>query len=73
MSRFLPVEQMFKGLQFDQEIVQYVRWYLSFKLRFRDLVAMMSERGFKMAHTTILQWVHRRAYGHGGHSLWMTR
>jgi len=51
MSRFVPVEELFKGRHFDQEIVVlYVRWYLSFKLSFRDLVTMMSERGLKMAH-----------------------
>ncbi len=60
MSRLVPVEEMFKGRYFDQEIVVLcVRWYLSFKLSFRDLVAMMSERDLKMAmaHTTILRWV----------------
>ena len=34
-----------------------VRWYLSFKLSYRDLVSMMSERGIGLAHTTILRWV----------------
>jgi len=34
-----------------------VRWYLSFKLSYRDLVAMMDERGIELAHTTILRWV----------------
>ncbi len=57
MSRFVPVEELFKGRHFDQEIVVLcVHWYLSFKLSFRDLVAMMSERGLRMAHTTILRW-----------------
>src|SRR5207247_10506655 len=32
-----------------------VRWYLSGMLSFRDLVAMMAERGVGMAHTTILE------------------
>jgi transposase-like protein len=34
-----------------------VRWYLSFKLSYRDLVTMMRERGIGLAHTTILRWV----------------
>ncbi len=56
--RFVPVEELFKGRHFDQEIVVLcVRWYLSFKLSFRDLVAMMRERGISLAHTTILRWV----------------
>ena len=32
-------------------------WYLSFKLSYRDLVAMMGERGIGLVHTTILRWV----------------
>jgi transposase-like protein len=43
---------------FDREIVVLcVRWYLSFKLSYRDLVAMMIERGIDLAHTTILRRV----------------
>src|SRR5215471_16228346 len=58
MSAFVPVEELFKGRHFDQEIVILcVRWYLSFKLSFRNLVAMMGERGIDLAHTTILRWV----------------
>jgi transposase-like protein len=58
MPQFVPTEELFKGRHFDQEIVVLcVRWYLSFKLSFRDLVAMMDERGVGLAHTTILRWV----------------
>ena len=58
MPPFVPVEQLFKGRHFDQEIVVLcVRWYLSFKLSYRDLVSMMGEGGITMAHTTILRWV----------------
>jgi transposase-like protein len=58
MQRFAPLEELFKGRHFDQEIVVLcVRWYLSFKLSYRDLVAMMAERGIDLAHTTILRWV----------------
>src|ERR1700690_2764552 len=58
MARFVPVEELFKGRHFDREIVVLcVRWYLSFKLSYRDLVAMMTERGIDLAHTTILRWV----------------
>ena len=46
VSRFVPVEELFAGRHFDAEIVVLcVRWYLSFKLSYRDLVSMMSERG----------------------------
>jgi len=38
-------------------VVLCVRWYLSFKLSYGDLVAMMGERGIGLVHTTILRWV----------------
>ena len=58
VSRFVPVEELFAGRHFDAEIVVLcVRWYLSFKLSYRDLVSMMSERGIRLANTTILRWV----------------
>ena len=41
---------LFKGRHFDQEIIILcVRWYLRFKLSFRDLVEMMAERGISLA------------------------
>jgi hypothetical protein len=58
IARFLPVEELFKGRHFGREIVVLcVRWYLSFKLSYRDLVGMMIERGIELAHTTIMRWV----------------
>jgi transposase-like protein len=58
MSRFVSVEELFRGRHFDQGIVILcVRWYLRFELSYRDLVAMMGERGIEIAHTTILRWV----------------
>jgi hypothetical protein len=49
VSRFVPVEELFAGRHFDAEIVVLcVRWYLSFKLSYRDLVSMMSERGIRL-------------------------
>jgi hypothetical protein len=52
MQQFAPLEELFKGRHFDQEIVVLcVRWYLSFKLSYRDLVAMMAERGIDLAQS----------------------
>jgi hypothetical protein len=46
MSRFVALDELSKGRDFDQEIVVLcVRWYLSFKLSYRDLVCRMNERG----------------------------
>jgi transposase-like protein len=49
--------ELFKSRHFDREIVSLrVRWYLRFKLSFRDLVALMSERGISLDHTTNIRW-----------------
>jgi transposase-like protein len=42
----LCIDDLFKGRQFDREIIILcVRWYLRFKLSFRDLMEMMAEGG----------------------------
>ena len=46
--------------QFDTEIIVLcVRWYITYRLSYRDLVAMMAERGVPISHTTIMRWVLR--------------
>ena len=51
---------MFKGRHFDQEIIVLcVRWYVTYKLSYRDLAAMMLERGIAVALSTIFRWVQR--------------
>jgi transposase-like protein len=56
----LRIDELFKGRHFDREIIILcVRWYLRFKLSFRDLVEMMAERGVDLAHTTIMRWIQR--------------
>jgi transposase-like protein len=58
VAGFLGVDVLFSGRHFDREIIILcVRWYLRFKLSFRDLVEMMAERGLPLAHTTIMRWV----------------
>jgi transposase-like protein len=60
MSKFPSKNDLFKGRHFEQEIIILcVRWYLRYKLSYRDLVEMMAERGLWVAHTTILRWVQR--------------
>ena len=62
MAGVLGLDELFEGRHFDREIIVLsVRWYLRFKLSFRDLVEMMAERGLSMAHTTIMRWVHHCA------------
>ena len=45
---------------FHAEIIELcVRWYITYRLSYRDLVGMMAERGVMVAHSTILRWVTR--------------
>jgi transposase-like protein len=60
MSKLTDIDRLFNGRHFDREvIVLCVRWYLRYKLSFRDLVEIMAERGLSLAHTTIMRWVKR--------------
>ena len=37
---------MYRRRRFDGEIIELcVRWYITYRLSYRDLVAMMAERG----------------------------
>jgi hypothetical protein len=46
--------------QFDTEIIVVcVRWYITYRLSYRDLVAMMAGRRVIVSHTTIMRWVIR--------------
>jgi transposase-like protein len=54
-----PKHNPFKWKQFRSEIILLcVRWYLRYSLTYRDVTEIMEERGLKMAHTTIMRWVH---------------
>ncbi|MDQ3231328.1 MAG: IS6 family transposase [Pseudobdellovibrionaceae bacterium] len=47
-----------KGHCFERQIIMLnVRWYLSYKLSYRDLEDMAVERGLEVDHTTIYRWV----------------
>ena len=51
---------MYRCRRFDAEIIELcVRWYITYRLSYRDLVAMMAERGIAVSHTTIHRWVIR--------------
>src|SRR6202521_853180 len=46
MAKLLSIDDLFKGRHFDRDvIILCVRWYLRYKLSFRDLVEMMAEGG----------------------------
>jgi transposase-like protein len=51
---------LFNGRHFNREIIVLcVRWYVSYKLSYRDLVAIMAKRNIDVTHTTMLRWVQR--------------
>ena len=53
-------QNLFKWKHYQPEIILLtVRWYLRYKLSFRDLVEMTEKRGLSIAHTTIMRWVHQ--------------
>jgi hypothetical protein len=53
-------DPIYRRRVFNAEIIELcVRWYITYRLSFRDLVAMMAERGVTVAHSTILRWVSR--------------
>ena len=49
---------LFRGRHFDRAVITLcVRWYITYKLSYRDLAEMMAERGVDLSHTIILRWV----------------
>ena len=58
MAELPNLNELFEGRPFDREIIVLcVRWYLRFKLSFRDLAEIMAERNLSIAHTTIMGMV----------------
>jgi transposase-like protein len=54
----LPSEkpELFKGRHFNHLlIIQAVRWYVTYKLSYRDVCDLMAERGVMVVHTTVLR------------------
>jgi transposase-like protein len=55
-----PSVALFRGRHFNSETITLcVRWYVTYKLSYRDLVEMMAERHVDLVHTTIMRWVQR--------------
>jgi transposase-like protein len=52
----------FRGFRFPAEVVLWaVRWYLRFPVSYRDLEAMLADRGVRVDHVTLYRWVQRFA------------
>src|SRR5580698_9974829 len=60
MTKALARDPIYRRRRFQPAIIELcVRWYLTYRLSYRDLVEMMAERGIVVSHTTILRWVQR--------------
>jgi len=60
MTRAVRRDPIYRHRRFPPEIIETcVRWYITYRLSYRDLVAMMAERGVVVSHTTIVRWVLR--------------
>jgi transposase-like protein len=60
MPKAAARDPIYRSRRFTPETIELcVRWYLTYRLSYRDLAAMMAERGTAVSHTTILRWVLR--------------
>ena len=56
MSKAIARDPIYRSRRFQPEIIELcVRWYLTYRLSYRDLVEMMAERGVVISHSTILR------------------
>ena len=60
MTRAVRRDPIYRHRRFPSEVIETcVRWYITYRLSYRDLAAMMAERGIVVSHTTIMRWVLR--------------
>ena len=60
MTKPIARDPIYRRRGFDAEIIELcVRWYISYRLSYRDLVELMADRGVVISHTTIMRWVIR--------------
>ena len=60
MTTAIARDPIYRHRRFQSETIELcVRWYLTYRLSYRDLVEMMAERGIAISHSTILRWVQR--------------
>src|SRR5215212_7736200 len=58
----MTTARAFRGFRFPAEVILWaVRWYLQFPISYRDLEAMLADRGVAVDHTTMYRWVQRFA------------
>ena len=60
MTKPIARDPIYRRRGFDSEVIEVcVRWYISYRLSYRDLVELMADRGVAVSHTTSMRWVIR--------------
>ena len=60
MPRAASRDSIYYRRRYSPEVIELcVRWYVTYRLSYRDLAAMMAERDVAVSHTTIMRWVQR--------------
>ena len=58
MPRAVARDPIYRGRRFPSETIELcVRWYITYRLSYRNLVEMMADSGVAVTHTTIMRWV----------------
>ncbi len=58
MTKPVGRDPIYRCRRFSAETIELcVRWYITYRLSYRDLAEMMAEREVIVAHTTIMRWV----------------
>lgn len=60
MTKAIARDPIYRRRRFEAELIELcVRWYITYRLSYPDLVTMVAERGVVVSHTTIMRWVLR--------------
>ncbi|HWS63182.1 MAG TPA: hypothetical protein VN325_10550 [Steroidobacteraceae bacterium] len=54
MTKAIARDPIYRRRRFQPEIIELcVRWYLTYRLSYRELVEMMAERGVTVSHSGV--------------------
>jgi transposase-like protein len=60
MTKPIDRDPIYRGRAFDADIIELCcRWYVTYRLSYRDLAAIMAERGVSFSYTTLMRWIIR--------------
>jgi transposase-like protein len=60
MTKPIDRDPIYRGRAFDADIIELCcRWYVTYRLSYRDSAAIMAERGVSVSHTTLMRWIIR--------------